>query len=202
MIGPAIVAIGGLVIALLAGRALPPKSEVVLLPQADGSPSAVVVQSGAVSQILSIPYQRTSVTLGQPPVLDSVDAATVAKTYPALFSAMPPAPEQFTVYFQPGGLRLTPASEADLAKIVAAALQRAGADILVTGHTDAQGSDSDNDALSLKRAELVRQMLLQNPQSVKAELIEATGRGKRQLAIPTADGVAEARNRRVEIVLR
>jgi flagellar motor protein MotB len=49
---------------------------------------------------------------------------------------------------------------------------------------------------------LCRQMLLQDPQSVTAELIEASGRGKRQLAVPTADGVAEARNRRVEIVLR
>jgi outer membrane protein OmpA-like peptidoglycan-associated protein len=37
---------------------------------------------------------------------------------------------------------------------------------------------------------------------VPAEDIVAIGRGKRQLLIPTADGVAEPKNRRVEIVVR
>ncbi len=202
MMGAAIATVGALVLALLAGRATPPTVDVVLLPQADGTPSSVVVVSGANSQTLSTPYQHASSTLGKAPTLDSLDAAAVQQAYPALFSAMPPPPEHFTLYFEPGGIQLTPASKADLAKMVAAARQRSGADILVIGHTDAQGSDSDNDALSLKRAEQVRQMLLQDPQSVSAELIEARGRGKRQLAVPTADGVAEARNRRVEIVLR
>jgi outer membrane protein OmpA-like peptidoglycan-associated protein len=32
--------------------------------------------------------------------------------------------------------------------------------------------------------------------------IVAIGRGKRELLVPTADGVAEPRNRRVEIVVR
>ncbi|MEO6852892.1 MAG: OmpA family protein [Rhodoferax sp.] len=202
MMGPAILAIGGLVIALLAGRATPPSTEVVLLPQADGSPSSVVVVSGTARQTLSIPYQRAMVVRGQEPTQDTLDLATVQQAYPALFSAMPPPPEHFILYFEAGGTLLTPASQADLAKVVAAAHQRAGADILVIGHTDAQGDDAANDALSLQRAQQVRQMLLQDPQSVQAELIEARGRGKRQLAVPTADGVAEARNRRVEIFLR
>ncbi|WP_295960598.1 OmpA family protein [Rhodoferax sp.] len=202
MMGPAIVAIGGLVIALLAGRAIPPKSEVVLLPQADGSPSSVVVVSGTASQTLFTPYQRASVVLGQVPTQDNLDSSAVQQAFPALFSAMPPPPEYYTVYFEVGDTTLTTESQADLVKVLAAAHQRAGADILVIGHTDAQGDDSDNDTLSLQRAQQVRQMLLQDPESVKAELIEARGRGKRQLAVPTADGVAEARNRRVEIVLR
>lgn len=202
MMGAALATAGALVMALLAGRATPPTVEVLLLPQADGTPSSVLVVSGPHSQTLATPYQRATATRGQPPTLDSLEPAAVQRAYPALFSAMPPPPEYFTVYFEPGGTQLTPASQADLAQVVAAARQRSGADILVTGHTDAQGNDSDNDALSLKRAEQVRQMLLQDPQSVTAELIEASGRGKRQLAVPTADGVAEARNRRVEIVLR
>lgn len=202
MMGAALVTIGGLVIALLAGRAVLPKSEIVLLPQTDGSPSSVVVVSGTASQILSSPYQRASIALGQVPTQDSLNPSAVQQAFPALFSAMPPVPELYTVYFEPGGTTLTPESQADLVKVAAAAHQRAGADILVIGHTDAQGDDDANDALSLQRAQQVRQMLLQDPGAVKAELIEARGRGKRQLAVPTVDGVAEARNRRVEIVLR
>ncbi len=37
---------------------------------------------------------------------------------------------------------------------------------------------------------------------VTAALLVAIGRGKRELLVPTADGVAEPRNRRVEIVVR
>jgi OOP family OmpA-OmpF porin len=200
--GPALVALGVTVMALLAGRAIPPTSEVLLLPQADGSPSSVVVVSGTERQTLSAPYQRATAIQGQKPTQDSLDPVAVQNAYPALFSAMPPPPQHFTIYFEPGGTELTTASKADLAKIIAAAQQRAGADILVIGHTDAQGDDGENDALSLQRAQQVRDMLLHDPQSVRADLIEARGRGKRELAVPTADGVAEARNRRVEIVLR
>jgi outer membrane protein OmpA-like peptidoglycan-associated protein len=128
--------------ALLAGRATPPTVDVVLLPQADGTPSSVVVVAGPDSQTLSTPYQHTRATLGKAPTLDSLDPAAVQQAYPSLFSAMPPPPERFTVYFEPGGIQLTPTSKADLAKIVAAARQRSGADILVLGHTDAQGSDT------------------------------------------------------------
>jgi outer membrane protein OmpA-like peptidoglycan-associated protein len=202
MMGAGILTLGTVLIALLAARPTPPSVDVVLLPQADGTPSSVVVVSGPDRQTLSAPYQRATATQGQPPTQDSLDPAAVQQAYPALFSAMPPPPAHYTVYFEPGGTQLTPASQAALAAIVAAAGLRSGADILVIGHTDAQGSDSDNDALSLQRASQVRQMLLQDPQSVQAERIEARGRGKRQLAVPTADGVAEARNRRVEIVLR
>jgi outer membrane protein OmpA-like peptidoglycan-associated protein len=37
---------------------------------------------------------------------------------------------------------------------------------------------------------------------IGADNIVAVGRGKREPAVPTADGVAEPRNRRVEIVVR
>ena len=37
---------------------------------------------------------------------------------------------------------------------------------------------------------------------VRADDVVAIGRGKRELLVPTADGVAEPRNRRVEIVVR
>ena len=57
-----------------------------------------------------------------------------------------------------------------------------------------------NDALALRRAETVRAMLI--ARGVAPENIVAVGRGKRELLVPTADGVAEPRNRRVEIVVR
>jgi outer membrane protein OmpA-like peptidoglycan-associated protein len=46
----------------------------------------------------------------------------------------------------------------------------------------------------------VRAMLI--AQGVAPASIATVGRGKRELLIPTPDGVAEPRNRRVEIVVR
>jgi outer membrane protein OmpA-like peptidoglycan-associated protein len=70
----------------------------------------------------------------------------------------------------------------------------------VIGHTDAVGSNPFNDALSQQRAETVRAELIRR--GVAPESIQASGRGKRDLLIPTPDGIAEPRNRRVEIFVR
>ena len=61
-------------------------------------------------------------------------------------------------------------------------------------------SDPFNDALAQQRAEAVRAELIRR--GVAPESIQASGRGKRDLLIPTADGIAEPRNRRVEILVR
>jgi outer membrane protein OmpA-like peptidoglycan-associated protein len=62
------------------------------------------------------------------------------------------------------------------------------------------GSDDYNDTLSRQRAEVARQALVYR--GLAAEQAVTVGRGKREPVVPTADGVAEARNRRVEILVR
>ncbi len=69
----------------------------------------------------------------------------------------------------------------------------------VEGHTDGQGSDAANQALSKQRADAVRQALI--GRGVPASRIRAIGRGE---SVPVADNGSEsgrARNRRVEIYL-
>jgi outer membrane protein OmpA-like peptidoglycan-associated protein len=66
----------------------------------------------------------------------------------------------------------------------------------IIGHTDARGTDAYNDELSRKRAEAVRQYLVQYHR-IDAGLLQASGKGRRQLkdASRPEDGI----NRRVEI---
>jgi outer membrane protein OmpA-like peptidoglycan-associated protein len=68
------------------------------------------------------------------------------------------------------------------------------------GHTDTVGSDQVNDALGQQRADTVRAALMRL--GIPGDDIHAISRGKRSLSVPTADGVAEPRNRRVEIIVR
>ena len=73
-------------------------------------------------------------------------------------------------------------------------------DVVVIGHTDKVGTDAINDPLSRQRAEVVRNALL--ARGIAADKVQAIGRGKREPVVATAEGVAEARNRRVEIQVR
>lgn len=69
--------------------------------------------------------------------------------------------------------------------------------IVVVGHTDRRGTDAYNLDLSLRRAEAVRDALI--GRGVVSDRIQSIGRGEWDPAVPTADGVKEPANRRVEI---
>ena len=177
-----------------------PTTRVVLLPQADQTASAVTVRSATTQIVLDVPYQRASSTGADALKGDTVTPQEIQKKYLGLFTAMPPRPAKFIVNFLPGGTALTPESEAALPKILAEVAARAGADMVVTGHTDTKGAAAANDELSLKRAAIVAQLLI--AKGASATRIESVGRGERELLVNTADDVDEPKNRRVEIVVR
>jgi outer membrane protein OmpA-like peptidoglycan-associated protein len=177
-----------------------PATRVTLLPQADGTPSAVDVTTGQGTQRISKPYQVANVSTRGALSVDTTTADRVRETYPELVALQPPAPERFTLEFEPGTSQLTADSQAQLSTVVARAQARAGGEIVVTGHTDRQGAVEANDRLSLQRAQAVRALLIER--GFKADLIEAVGRGEREPVVPTDDEVAEPRNRRAELLVR
>jgi len=70
----------------------------------------------------------------------------------------------------------------------------------VAGHADRSGSPQYNQRLSERRAEAVAAELVRN--GVNRNEIVVTAFGESRPLVPTADGVREPQNRRVEIVLR
>ncbi|CAN7625634.1 OmpA family protein [Variovorax paradoxus] len=179
-----------------------PGTRVVLLPQADDKPSAVIVRAKDGEEVLSKPYQRATAAVGASgaPVVDQADPAKVQADHKVLFDMRPPAPQRYTVYFEVGGTTLTPASQQVMNEALMAAQSRSGSDIVVTGHTDTKGALEQNDMLSQRRAQEVVQLFVER--QFPAKRIEAVGRGERELAVPTADEVDEPRNRRVTIEVR
>jgi outer membrane protein OmpA-like peptidoglycan-associated protein len=71
--------------------------------------------------------------------------------------------------------------------------------VTTTGHTDTSGPDAYNMALSLRRANAVKDALVRD--GVPAQAISVVGKGESQPLAPTGDGVREAQNRRVQIVI-
>jgi OmpA-OmpF porin, OOP family len=185
---------------LLGLGACAPLTTVTLLPQADGSVSSVVVKSTKSEQLLNAPYQQAIGQEDKALKAATTTAAEVQKAHPQLFAALPSKANKYILNFLPGGTNLTPESEAQLPALLADVTQRSGADLVVTGHTDTTGALAANDELSLKRARVVAQLLASK--GAAESRIEAVGRGKRELLVPTADEVDEPKNRRVEIIVR
>lgn len=124
-----------------------------------------------------------------PPV---VAAATVAPV-PAVR-----APERsYMVFFDFGSAALTPNVANTLDGVAVAYKQAGNVEVVVAGHTDRAGSAQYNQQLSKQRAEAVRGYLL--AKGIPDEMQKIIAMGESAPLVKTADGVAEARNRRVEI---
>jgi hypothetical protein len=114
----------------------------------------------------------------------------------------PPAAVQaptFMVFFDWDRSNLSVASLNTITQAVTAFRSTGNARITATGHTDTTGPESYNMALSLRRANAVKNELVR--QGVPADAIAVVGRGESQLLVPTGDNVREPQNRRVEIVI-
>jgi len=109
-------------------------------------------------------------------------------------------PEKYIVLFDFDKSNITADGQAVIDKVIAAAGKMGAVNISATGHADRSGSESYNMALSLRRADAVREALIAG--GVSGDTITVAGRGESEPAVPTPDGVKEQANRRVEIILQ
>ena len=136
----------------------------------------------------------------QCPRQHGAEAAETAAAYtpPPVVPTPLAAPKSYLVFFDFNKSDLTPQA----VSIVDTAAKNAGpakvTQLTVTGHTDTVGSDAYNMRLSRRRAESVATELEKD--GVPSSEIEIVAKGKRDLLVPTADGVKEPQNRRVQIV--
>ncbi len=174
--------------------------QVILLPEADGSPGAVVVRQEGVEIVLDKAY-ASAVIEGPGQIRQLiVDPGVVRETFTPTLAALPSKPASFLLYFLKGEDELTAESKTEVEKMLAEMAKRPAAEISVIGHTDTVASIQFNDKLSLQRAKRVRQLFI--ARGIAPGSISIAGRGERELLIPTRDNVHEPRNRRVEINVR
>lgn len=173
---------------------------VVVLPSADGHVGMVVVERKGERAVLNQAYAASRIVDGSPPQAQQLSMSEVRGEFAGALAALPERPKSFVVYFQEGNDELTEESRVEFEKILAELRERAAPDVVVIGHTDRLAADDYNDRLSLQRAQRVREELTRL--GIPRDRIQAAGRGERELLVPTADGVAEPRNRRVEINVR
>jgi len=103
------------------------------------------------------------------------------------------------VLFDTNSARLGPASDDILAHAVSVLQANPSVSVSVEGHTDSQGSDAYNQALSERRAQAVVDYLVAH--GISSSRLRAGGHGETLPVAPNDTANGRARNRRVELIV-
>lgn len=174
---------------------------VVLLPDSDsGNVGRVVVSNPEGSTELATAWASTRVTMTQAPRIRMLTESEVKQRFGDVLATLPPPPRHFTLPFRFDSEELTEDGQRMVQDVLQAVKSYPVPDVVVVGHTDTTGTPQSNAELGLRRANAVRNLLV--AAGLTLSTIDIRSHGEGELLVPTADGVFEPRNRRVEVTVR
>jgi outer membrane protein OmpA-like peptidoglycan-associated protein len=174
---------------------------IVLLPDGDGTTGKVEVSNPSGRVMLDTARASTLIAVGQAPgPVTELTEDEIQRIFGSALAAQPPAPIQFTLYFQFDSEELTDDSRQMVTEVLQVVKKYPVPRVTVVGHTDTTGSVEGNIELGLRRANAVRALLVEV--GIESSAIDSTSHGEAALLVPTADGVFEPRNRRVDVTVR
>jgi len=159
---------------------------------AGGAPATVKSEYGTHNIFLGVAWH-----FAPPPPPPPSLPAPIAQ--PAPPPPPPAAQREFIVFFDFDRATLTPEALQVIQQASDAFRQGGSPRISVSGYTDLAGTQQYNLGLSKRRADAVHRQLVQD--GVPDSAIAEAWHGKDNPRVPTPDGVREAQNRRVEIML-
>jgi outer membrane protein OmpA-like peptidoglycan-associated protein len=166
-----------------------------------GAVGAATVTTPQGSIDLTKALEGTEVRPGQPPAPPTTRSNDdVQRLFGDALGVVAPPALRFVLYFESGSNTLIAESRAMIPQVVAALRARVSPEVMVIGHTDTTGAAAANAAAGMRRATLIRDLLV--AEGLAASAIEVASHGEANLAVPTPDETAEPRNRRVEVTIR
>lgn len=174
-------------------------------PQATPAPATAPAAAPATGDLRPVAPAAPSTPAAPAPTQQAAPVAPIAPGAPVPSGPVPPAAEapsiSLNVLFAVNSADLTPQARRVLDELGRALTS---ADLSpyrfrIEGHTDTTGNPDYNMVLSERRAQAVRDYLVQQF-GISRTRLETIGLGQTQLAVPTGDNVNEPRNRRVHIV--
>jgi outer membrane protein OmpA-like peptidoglycan-associated protein len=166
--------------------------------------SLLALENAARSAPLPAPIAQAPFV--QPPAQAPVTQAPLPQA-PVAQAPLAPAPEapaasssaSYTAYFEFDSWTLTAEDLTVITEAINTARTGGQSRITVVGHTDTSGSADYNQRLSVRRANVVVEALVD--MGARRAAIQASGVGETDLAVPTPDNTKEPRNRRSVITL-
>ena len=143
---------------------------------------------------------EVSQQVSDPETQAQTDSTAVAETEPA--EEITPLPENLIIHFASDRSDFKPAEETSrfLSECKAYLEKEADAMLDITGHTDATGTASYNQALGLRRAESVKSFFA--GQGIPAEIIVSSSMGESAPVADNATPQGRTKNRRIEILIK
>ncbi len=178
------------------------KEVVVLVPDEKGHVGKIEVQGEKGAVIIAEPWQSTTVSsMGKPGKIQKISPKKVEELFGKALDADISPPLDYLFYFASGTARIANESMEQVPAMVKAILARENYEITIIGHTDRTGTEASNLRLSKKRTRTVKDLLMSHG-IPEAKLRDIEHYGESMPVVPTADGVAEEKNRRVEVFVR
>ena len=182
------------------------KATVVLLNN-NKTHNAVIVSNNKGSQTLDkvgefLEIQDKNRKLVQPKILSKEE---LEKRFGDILAINIPQPKTYRIYFKKGTLELTYSSQVLIDTIVNTIIKKAPSITDIIGHTDTVGSEEKNMEKSIRQAfyiEYILKKAIINTCTNANISLRVKGYGETDLLIPTANNVAEERNRNVEIFIK
>lgn len=178
------------------------RTTVVLVPDPYGHVGKVAVQTQGGQEVISESGQAIIVKNAEAPPPPAVvyDERKINSVFGKALAVEPPISKKYILYFESDSTELLPDSKTFLPEVIDIIRQLNSFDISVNGHSDSTGSSEYNLELSLKRAFYIKDTLVKA--GIDEKYITTTSHGEGNPLIPAEKGVAEPRNRRVEIIVR
>jgi outer membrane protein OmpA-like peptidoglycan-associated protein len=187
-------------VALVSLAACAPRQELyVVLPGEGGGVGAITVDDGKTSTTLDKPLAAQEVRNGAAAAA-KVESSEVNNIFAAAFSARPVLPRHFRFFYDLASNRLTAESAARYCTLSDDVKRRPVYEVIIVGHGDSLGDEPYNERLGMKRAETIRDALINDGFNPRA--ITVASRGALDPLVPTPPHTAEPQNRRVEITVR
>lgn len=185
-------------------RVEPPgvREMVALAPDPEsGDVGALTVGTANGGVALTRPYQATTLAAGATPTPPAVlPPDEMQRLFGEALAALPPPARRFLLYFDTGSDTLTAQSRALVPEILRTVQGRPVPEVGIVGHTDTTGRAAANVELGLRRAALMRDLLV--AAGLDVGLVEVASHGETNPVVRTPDNTTEARNRRVEVTVR
>ncbi len=181
---------------------LPASSNLIVLLPDPGKTTVgrAVVSNDKGTVELSEAGAAATVSPGAAPKATALAQSDVQRIFGDALASLPPLPQHFVLYFRFDSEELTDESRRLVQEVLSVVKQRPDPEVVAIGHTDTTGTPVSNVELGLRRANAVRTILVDA--GLRAGSIAVRSHGEGALLVRTADGVFEARNRRVEITVR
>jgi len=192
----------GVALFLILGAGCTPRHTVILVADPDGYVGKAEVSTDGGKQLLEKSQEMTTISgrSSAPTPVTQASQEYITATFAEVLAIEPPPAEKFIIYFHPGTTDVVSESLSTIDTIVSAVKRRGAVSISISGHTDSTGTVQFNKDLSHDRAKAISKLLIQ--QGVDESIMTVSSHGKGNQLVPTADGIPEPRNRRVEVIVR